>query len=191
MSVLKAKEFDRLGNHQKLTEYQNRIRTLEYEKEVLEGETKRSRELEEELEFFKNSQDEHFQQFEEKFEEISSELQSLKEENSALKKNETQLRDRVKLLIKEKDELLRDLQNSENMDVNIKDKRLYEIENMLKTMMDKSQLGSKEELIRKSLSDQENKNRKSQMVFELQEKIQKFKDDQNRKKTSKEYFINE
>lgn len=191
MSMLKAKEFDRIGIHKKVVEYEQKIKNLEYENEVLEGEGKRAKELEEELNFFKSNQEEHFTQFETKFEELSQELNNLKYENSMLKKNEGSLKAKVAQLAKDKDELLVDLQNTENIDINANNSRLTEIEHKLKSLMDKGAKNSTEEVLRNSLSDQALKNEKNHMIYELQEKIQKFKDDYIRKRQSKDYFINE
>ena len=191
MSVLKAKELDRMGNGQKLKELETKARNLQYEKEILQKDLERAKGLEDELQYFKNNQDQHFQVFEEKFEDISVELKNLKEENLALKDSENSLREKVKTLIKEKDELLRELHDSENMDLQNRDKRLHDIENMLKGLTDKSVSASKEDLFKKSVAEQENKNRKNELVSDLQERIKKFKDDYSRKKNSKEYFINE
>jgi len=191
MCILKAKELDRLGNNKMLSECEDKIKRLQYEKETLEKETQRAQDLEDELNFFKNSQDEHFQQFEEKFTEISKELRILKNENNMLRKNEASFKDKIKNLTNEKENLMADLQNNENVDVNYSDQRLTEIESMLKSLMDKSIKESRDEVLRKSISDNDIKNKKSQMIHDLQGKIQRFKEDYNRKKVQKGHYINE
>lgn len=188
---MKAKELDRLGNNKMLSECEDKIKRLQYEKETLEKETQRAQDLEDELNFFKNSQDEHFQQFEEKFTEISKELRILKNENNMLRKNEASFKDKIKNLTNEKENLMADLQNNENVDVNYSDQRLTEIESMLKSLMDKSIKESRDEVLRKSISDNDIKNKKSQMIHDLQGKIQRFKEDYNRKKVQKGHYINE
>ena len=191
MCILKAKELDRLGNNKMLSECEDKIKRLQYEKETLEKETQRAQDLEDELNFFKNSQDEHFQQFEEKFTEISKELRILKNENNMLRKNEASFKDKIKNLTNEKENLMADLQNNENVDVNYSDQRLTEIESMLKSLMDKSIKESRDEVLRKSISDNDIKNKKSQLIHDLQGKIQRFKEDYNRKKVQKGHYINE
>ena len=191
ISVFKAKEFDRLGTHKQIAEYEQKIRNLEYEKEVLEEEHKRARELENELNYIKNSQDMQMSELEDKFSQIMDELKAMREENEYLKENEEKLKTKIKQISKERDELLIEFNSKENIDTNVYNQKLLDIESKINTLVNKSVTDLKDDVLRKSIQEQEIKNQKSQMIYELQEKIRKFKDDYNRKKASKEYFINE
>lgn len=66
-----------------------------------------------------------------------------------------------------------------------------DLELRLQSLLSNNDKILREETIRRSLDEQANKNERCQKVLELQEKIKKFKDEYTRKKTSKEYFINE
>ena len=168
-----------------------RYAILNMKKEVLEEEHKRAKEIEDELNYLKNSQDMQMSQLEEKFSQIMDELKTIREENEYLKDNEEQLKQKIKQLTRERDEFLTEYNSKENIDSNVNSQKLLDIENKINTLMSKNVLESRDEVLRRSINDQEIKNQKSQMIYELQEKIRKFKDDYNRKRTSKEYFINE
>lgn len=117
MSILKAKEFDRLGNQRKLQEYESQIKTLEYKLELLEAENSKYKDIEEELNFFKSNQDSQFTQFESKFTQLSAELDATKEENEALKQTEDILRSKISHISKERNQLLSQIDNIENINV--------------------------------------------------------------------------
>ena len=117
MSILKAKEFDRLGNQRKLQEYESQIKTLEYKLELLEAENSKYKDIEEELNFFKSNQDSQFTQFESKFTQLSAELDATKEENETLKQTEDILRSKISHISKERNQLLSQIDNIENINV--------------------------------------------------------------------------
>ena len=117
MSILKAKEFDRLDNQRKLQEYESQIKTLEYKLELLEAENSKYKDIEEELNFFKSNQDSQFTQFESKFTQLSAELDATKEENETLKQTEDILRSKISHISKERNQLLSQIDNIENINV--------------------------------------------------------------------------
>lgn len=73
--------------------------------------------MEEELAFFKNNQESQFSQFEQKFKVLSDELDSTKNENSHLRQTENKLRSKISHITNERNDLLNQLENVENIDV--------------------------------------------------------------------------
>ena len=121
MSIMKAKEFDRLGNQRRLQEAETKLKDLEYTNQILQKENEHLKQSEEELNFLKRNVDSDFDQFGKKLEEITAELERTQTENTSLKKTEEILRGKVSQITKERNDLLSQLDNIENIDVSFKD----------------------------------------------------------------------